>query len=184
MRIFSLMMATQSNQPSFAPWRRVILTGLLAGFLATLTACGTQNAPSPTDGSAPSASDSQFYIGIRKVSSDEIYQALPDTQGKPLYIEFKSKYCLACKKMEPILSKLLPQYPEVEQRVFDMMADKETHRQVFETFQPMVVPVQIFVNAEGTITNVLYDFHEEATLRQALDALRPAADASATPSEE
>jgi thiol:disulfide interchange protein len=174
MRIFSLM-ATQPSPSSFAPWRRVVLTGILAGVLASLTACGTQ-APTPknapADGSAP-ASDAQFYIGIRKVTADEIYQALPDTQGKPLYIEFKSKYCLACKKMEPILTELLPQYPEVEQRVFDMMADKETHRQVFETFQPMVVPVQIFVNAEGTITNVLYDFHEEATLRQALDAIRP-----------
>ncbi|MBY0405478.1 MAG: hypothetical protein K2X66_16370, partial [Cyanobacteria bacterium] len=124
-------------------------------------------------------SDKGFYSGINKVSPEALYQVLPDLKGKAVFLEFKSKFCLACKKMDPILEKLLPKYPQVEKRVYDIMKDKETHADIFKLFDPKVVPIQLYINTQGEVVNVFYDFHDEKQLTASLSCVDPTQDGSA-----
>lgn len=120
-----------------------------------------------------------FFVGLQKVSPEKIHEVLPGTEGKAVFLEFKSKFCLACKKMDPILEELLPKYPHIEKRVYDMMKDKSSNAVIFETFKPAVVPIQVYINPKGEIINVFYDFHTKEQLTAALDCIDPDKDGSA-----
>lgn len=117
-----------------------------------------------------------FYVGLQKVSPETIHQVLPDSKGKAIFLEFKSKFCLACKKMDPILEKLLPQYPHVEARIFDMAKDRKANAALFEAFKPSVVPIQVYINSDGEIVNVFYDEHPKEALELALQCIDPTRD--------
>lgn len=119
-----------------------------------------------------------FYTGLREQSPEEIHQLLPGTKGKAVFVEFRSKFCYACKQMDPLLEELLPKYPLIEKRVFDMVKDKPKHPKVFEAFQPNVVPIQLYVNTQGEVVNVFYDFHDKDQLKASLDCINPGADGS------
>lgn len=167
---------------------RAGLAMLAAGLV--LSVAGLQGCSSKSGGVPSAGSDTakkNFFIGIKEVNADQIHQLFPGTEGKPLFIEFKSKFCLACKKMDPILETVLPEFPNVEKRVFDMMKDKESNPQVFSAFQPVVVPVQVYVDDKGKIVNVFYDFHTKEELTAALKAIDVAQEnqkKAETPEEE
>ena len=121
-------------------------------------------------------SDTGFYSGLQKLSPEEIHRLLPGTENKAIFLEFKSKFCYACKQMDPLLEELLPKYPYIEKRIFDMMKDKQAHAEVFKAFKPNVVPIQLYINTQGEIVNVFYDFHNKAELTASLDCINPGAD--------
>jgi len=118
------------------------------------------------------SSHPEFYVGIQRVSPQQIQAQFPDIKNKPIFLEFKSKYCLACKKMDPSLEKILPQYPGIEKRVYDMMKDRQTHADVFNLFKPAVVPIQVYINPQGEIVNVYYDYHPDKEIIAALDCIK------------
>jgi cytochrome c-type biogenesis protein len=149
-------------------------------FFSNMISRFTPKAYADNTGATPGViSDKSFYTGLRKVSPETIHQILPNSEGKAIFLEFKSKFCLACKKMDPILERILPEYSAVEPRIFDMMKDKESAKAVFQAFQPSVVPIQVFINTQGEIINVYYDEHNEADLRLALSCIDPKQDGSA-----
>lgn len=115
--------------------------------------------------------DKALYIGLRKPSPSEIRQSLPEAAGKPALLMFHSKYCFDCKKMRPIIDKLMPEYTGITFLEFDILSDTKAHPAVFNTFKPVTVPVLVFITPDSKIQNVLYNFQNEAAIRNALKPL-------------
>ena len=120
-------------------------------------------------------SDADLYIGIRKPTPQEIAQGLPESKDKPTVIMFHSQYCLDCKKMSPLFDRLMPHYPGILYRVYDIMTDTKTAPGIFNAFKPQTVPVMIFITPQGTIENVFYNEQSEKTITAALDELNKSA---------
>ncbi len=112
-----------------------------------------------------------MFFGLNPASPQEIAAALPEIQGQMALIKFKSKFCLDCKKMAPILEELMPQFSTVTFKELDIAEDKKTYKAAFDTFQPSTVPTLVFITPEGDIANVLYGFHDKDELTQALNGL-------------
>ncbi len=67
-------------------------------------------------------------------------------QSRPALYEFGAKYCIPCKEMQRVMADLKPQYGgQVELRM--VYADEE--RPLFEQYHIMLIPTQVFLNAEG-----------------------------------
>ncbi len=129
----------------------------------------TRNIPETTV-----SNSNAMFSGIKPVTSEDIKAIYPEMAGKPLLIEFRSKYCLDCKRMAPVLEGLFPHYPNMQTRVYDIKTDRKKNRAVFEAFQPSIVPILVFVRFDGTIQNILYGFHPKADLKGELDLLNSA----------
>lgn len=117
--------------------------------------------------------ESGFYNGVKRLSPSEIYTILPDVKGKAVFLEFRSKFCKACKQMDPHLKVLLPQYPHIEKRIYDIVRDKAKSPAVFDAFQPAVVPIQLYITTRGEVVNVFYDYHDKKELNAALGCINP-----------
>jgi thioredoxin 1 len=73
-------------------------------------------------------------------------QAAAPAKGKPALYEFGAGYCVSCKEMAKIMAELTPQYgDQVEVRM--VYVDKE--KPLFEQYKIMLIPTQVFLNAEG-----------------------------------
>ncbi len=112
-----------------------------------------------------------MFSGVNKVSAEKIKALFPGTQGKPLFVEFKSKYCLDCKRMTPLLEGLFPSYPEMETHIYDIKADAKKNSAVFDAFKPSIVPILLFIQPDGSTQEVFYGYHPKAELKKALDRL-------------
>lgn len=112
-----------------------------------------------------------MFSGIRKVPADKIQALFPEAEGQPLLIEFKSKFCLDCKRMAPHLEALLPEFGNVQARILDIKDDAKPHAPVFDAFKPSIVPIVVFVNPDGSINNVLYGYHGKDRLAAELRAI-------------
>jgi len=67
-------------------------------------------------------------------------------KSRPALYEFGAKYCIPCKEMQLVMADLKPQYGgQVELRM--VYADEE--RPLFEQYHIMLIPTQVFLNAEG-----------------------------------
>ena len=114
------------------------------------------------------------FDGVQPVSVEQVHALFPEAKGKPVFLEFKSKFCLACKKMDPILARLLPEYAEkghLVEKVYDISKDRATNQALFQAFQPKIVPTQVFIYSSGQIARVYTDFHSEAALREAFNEI-------------
>ncbi|MBY0451007.1 MAG: hypothetical protein K2X01_10330 [Cyanobacteria bacterium] len=112
--------------------------------------------------------------GVQAVSAEQVHELFPEAKGKPVFLEFKSKFCLACKKMDPILARLLPEYAakgHLVEKVFDISKDRAANQALFQAFQPKIVPTQVYIYPSGRIARVYTDFHSEAALREALNQI-------------
>ena len=73
-------------------------------------------------------------------------QGAAPAKGKPALYEFGAGYCVSCKEMAKIMAELTPQYgDQVEVRM--VYVDKE--KPLFEQYKIMLIPTQVFLNAEG-----------------------------------
>lgn len=145
----------------------------IAVFIVAATMMGPKKPATPVD--AKAAAQAKMFYGLKHATPQEIYAAIPDAkQDQPLLVEFRSQFCLDCKKMTPVLDELLPKYPTIQTRFYDMMKDRTKFAQVFNTLKPSTVPVLIFVAPGGEIINVLYDFHPKEELTTALKTLQSA----------
>ncbi len=123
------------------------------------------------DGAVNPDHNRPMFSGIRNVSAAEIRRLFPDVQGQPLLIEFKSKFCLDCKRMAPHLEALLPEFDTVQARILDIKDDARIQAPVFDAFKPAIVPIVVFVNPDGRINNVLYGYHGKDRLAAELQAI-------------
>ena len=73
-------------------------------------------------------------------------QNAPTSQGRPVLLEFGAGYCHSCKVMAEIMAALQKSHgDQVEFR--QVYAHKE--QEMFKQYKIMLIPTQVFLNAEG-----------------------------------
>lgn len=115
--------------------------------------------------------DDSHFIGLRRAKSAEIRQALPDAAGKPVLLAFSSRFCHDCQRMAPVLAGLMGKYPDVYYRKIDVMEDQKKYPAILRTLQPVSVPVLVFIDGNGEIRNVIYNYQKPEVIAAALDKL-------------
>ena len=124
---------------------------------------------------SPGKSESRMFLGIKRVPPKEIQALLPELKGKPGVIEFHSKLCHDCKRVTPLMEKLVAACPGVVFKKFDILEDRKKAPAVFKSFNPVSVPILVFVDKKGKIQDVLYNNHTQAELAESLDSVKPSA---------
>lgn len=118
--------------------------------------------------------NSRMFLGVKHLSPNEIHSLVPEIKGKPAVIEFHSKLCHDCKKITPIMEQLTKACPGVVLKKYDILNDRKTQGAVFRGFNPVSVPILLFVDKKGDIKNVLYNAQTKATLSESVDQIKPA----------
>lgn len=122
--------------------------------------------------------DGSLFMGLRHATPSEIHSALPQAAGKPTLIDFSSRLCHDCQRMAPIISKLVPQHPELYFKKFDVLEDQKKAPAVFRIFKPVSVPMLVLVNPKGEIKNVLYNYQKPEVVSAAIAKLEARSAAS------
>ena len=82
-------------------------------------------------------------LGILAVAQPKIVLT---ASGRPAVYEFGAGYCISCKEMEKVMAELKTTLGDkVEFRM--VYADKE--KDLFQQYKVMLIPTQVFLNAEG-----------------------------------
>lgn len=115
--------------------------------------------------------DESLFIGLRHASPAEVRATLPEAVGKPTLLDFGSKLCHDCQRMAPVLSQLMPKYPNVYFRKIDVLDDHKKYPAIFRTFKPVSVPMLVFISPTGDIRNVLYNYQKPETVAAAITEL-------------
>lgn len=139
----------------------------------------SQALPSQSLAKSDLVNSSGLYKGVTFVAPEKIQILFPKSNNKPKFIEFKTRFCAACKKMKPTIEALKPQYPDIDFYIIDIMQGQAQYKPVIEAFNPSVVPIIILANHNGEVINVLYDEQSPESLRLGLDCLNPKADGKA-----
>jgi thioredoxin 1 len=95
-----------------------------------------------------------------------IRQAL--SSGKPAVIDLGARYCAQCKKMAPILESLAG---ELRGRASVMFIDAHENEAAAEKFRVVMIPTQIFFNAQGKEVKRHIGFMEKADIVRELKTL-------------
>jgi thiol:disulfide interchange protein len=114
--------------------------------------------------------DPAWFQGIQKVDAKSIKQLFPEAVGKPLLVEFRSKFCLDCQKLAPRLERTLKAHPTVLSRVFDVNNDRKANALLFKKFDPATVPVTVLITPQGQIYHVFYGEMSESALQKLFTA--------------
>lgn len=146
---------------------------LLASFAAVLLLASSACKSLPPQAASKSSTTKPATVntGLRTPTPAEIREALHLDCATPQLVEFKTRFCLDCQKLAPILSKVTSQFPSVHVSLLDVQADRDSHKALFKAFQPVTVPVVILISPSGEIHQVLSGVPTEATLRQAMTSL-------------
>lgn len=115
--------------------------------------------------------DESLFMGLRHATPSEIRSVLPEASGKPTLIDFSSRLCHDCQRMAPVVSKLVPQHPELYFKKFDVLEDQKKAPAVFRVFKPVSVPMLVFVGPKGDIQNVLYNYQKPEIVTSAIAQL-------------
>lgn len=115
--------------------------------------------------------DDSFFIGLRRAKPAEVRAALPEASGKPALLAFSSRFCHDCQRMAPVLSGLMPKHPEVYYRKIDVLEEQKKYPAIMRTFQPVSVPMLVFISPAGEIRNVLYNYQKPEAVAAALQKL-------------
>lgn len=115
--------------------------------------------------------DDSLFMGLRHATPGEIKAALPDTVGKATLIDFGSKLCHDCQRLAPVLSQIVPKHPHIYFKRIDVLDDQQKYPAVFRTFKPVSVPMLVFINPQGEIRNVLYNYQTPETVTAAIATL-------------
>ena len=112
------------------------------------------------------AGDTRF-IGLRHASPAEIHAALPSSVKRVTVIDFSSVLCLDCQKMKPVLEKFKTAHPHLNFLAVDVNEGPRKQAALMRTFKPLTVPALVFINAQGQITDVLYNYQPLSLVEKA-----------------
>ncbi len=164
--------ATQNKVRLIAVFLFTVMLVLLLRVYQGLHTEGASAAVNPRDSKASVPLDESLFVGIRHASSAEIRQVLPSAQGKPAVLYLGSRLCYDCKRLSPLVVQLMSQHPEMGFKKLDVQADQHTEAAILRTFKPVSVPVVVFINQQGEIRNVLYDYQSPDVLANALKSIQ------------
>jgi hypothetical protein len=70
-----------------------------------------------------------------------------------------------------VLSQIVPKHPHIYFKRIDVLDDQQKYPVVFRTFKPVSVPMLVFINPQGEIRNVLYNYQTPDAITAALTTL-------------
>ena len=111
--------------------------------------------------------------GIPPLSAQQVSAALPETKTQPIVLMFKSRFCIDCKALLPILQQELsqPVGKGIPLKTVDILADRAKSPTIFKTFRPTTVPTLVFIARGGQIQESFVGPRTAAQIRQSLNAL-------------
>ena len=98
-------------------------------------------------------------------SETEVYTEMV-SNGKPSIIDFNATWCGPCKIMKPIFHKLAKEYSD---RYNFISIDVDKNKDLAEKYAIEVIPVFVFVDAEGKEGKRIVGSVEESVIRTELD---------------
>ncbi len=147
-------------------FKRFLASLFSLAFMACLvTSCAGNSTSEPL-------SNVPIYLGVEEVSASQIVSLLPENTSQPVLLEFTSKFCSDCKRLKPVLSSLKNKFPKVAYTSLEIKAHRKSHAAIFNSFQPSITPTLIFIQPGGKVSNILYGFQEEGTLKRAFEQLK------------
>ncbi len=161
----------KASAKKFWPTLVIILLLLVSVYMVKAEESATKPAEILEAKQSSGANRGALFSGVSEVGVEKLHQLFPEAKGKPLLVEFKSKFCLDCKRMTPILNKLFPHYSQMETRIYDIKNDRAKNQAVFNAFNPSIVPIIVFIDGNGRIQNVFYGYHPADELKKELDLL-------------
>ena len=173
--------ATQNKVRLIAVFLFTVMLVVLLRVYQGLHADGANAAMNPRGASGSAPLDEALFVGVRHASPAEIRQALPEAADKPAVLYLGSRLCHDCQRLSPLVVQVMSQHPEMYFKKLDVQADQQSAAAILRTFKPVSVPVVVFINANGEIRNVLYDYQTPEVLAAALKTIQsPAAAKSAS----
>ena len=115
--------------------------------------------------------DESLFVGLRHANKQEVQAALPSAAGKLTLLEFSSRLCHDCQRMKPVLAQLMPQHPQIYFKQVDALEDRGKSPALFRAFKPVSVPILVFIDQQGEIRNVLYNYQPPEAIQSALRKL-------------
>lgn len=110
---------------------------------------------------------------VPNLKSDALKALLPQTvgEGKPVILDFNSRFCLACQLVTPKLEKVAEAKPEITLLGIDINNTRPEDKPVLDAFDVVTVPYVVFITGKGEITQVFQDDMPQAELDAAVSAL-------------
>ena len=87
------------------------------------------------------------------------------TQGRPVMLEFGSKVCAPCLQMEPVLKRLVKEYPG---RLDVVSVDVNAYHDFSVAHGVRVLPTQVFLDKNGKEFNRHYGYYPYEEIKEAL----------------
>jgi thioredoxin 1 len=106
------------------------------------------------------------FAELPSATDATVRQAL--SSGKPAVIDLGARYCHQCKKMAPILESLAGEY---QGRASVMFIDAHKDEAAAEKFKVVMIPTQIFFNAQGKEVKRHIGFMDKEDIVKELKAL-------------
>jgi thiol:disulfide interchange protein len=107
-----------------------------------------------------------MFPGIVGVAPKAVLSLLGAQAGKPVLLEFYSKFCSDCQKMAPSIAKLEKKYPDIYTLKLDVQASDSKSQAWLKALQPQVTPTLVAILPDGTIHTSMVGFHSEAMLSE------------------
>lgn len=123
------------------------------------------------------------FPGIVSVPSKTMNSLLGAQAGKPVLLEFYSKFCSDCQKMAPGLAKLEKKYPDVYTLKLDVQASDSKTQQWLKALQPQVTPTVVVVLPDGNTHTSMVGFQSQVMLEETYAYLQHQLDLEAGTSE-
>ena len=127
--------------------RKMSLTLLSFGLLTlSLTGCSQGGGSTGTSASTES-----------QISPAQLQSMLPDTvgKGKPVVLDFGSRFCLDCQKISPKLDALQSKHPELAVMKVDIQKTTPSQKALMRALGITTVPNVEFITGTGQIKQVI-----------------------------
>lgn len=114
-------------------------------------------------------SESTSSNGIPNIEAAELRRLFPESigAGKPLVLDFTSRYCLTCQALQPKLEEMIAKKPGLILHRIDITRPSREEKALIRTFNVVSVPYVAFISGDGQIRQVIREDAEAARLLQA-----------------
>jgi thiol-disulfide isomerase/thioredoxin len=133
---------------------------------AVLSGLGTENSLNLLATQTPAPA-------VKPVEASQLKTLLANNAGKPVLLQFSSKYCHDCQRMAPHMEKAQQHFPTVAFIKLDVMDPEK--KQWVQAFQPMVTPTLVSISPSLQVTSSVVGYQEPAQLETLFETLSASA---------
>ncbi|MEZ4574314.1 MAG: thioredoxin family protein [Vampirovibrionales bacterium] len=107
----------------------------------------------------PQDAASGLYLVPKGLTPEAVSGLFSDSvgQGKPLVVDFTSRFCYECRQLKPKLEALAKTYPDITFQLVSIQS-KDAHDQaLLNAFHVTTVPYVAFIDGSGQVKKVVID---------------------------